>query len=92
MSDSMEGRTLVVDCSALPEPDAEQLEGLACLYLSLKRHHCALRLGNASHRLLELIEFAGLAEVLRVEPGGKAEEREDTSGVEEERELSDPSI
>ena len=88
----MGGITLVVDCSALPEPDAEQLDALARLQLSLGRRRCQLRLVNVSLRLLELIEFAGLAEVLRAEPGGKAEEREEAGGVEEERDLGDPSV
>jgi anti-anti-sigma regulatory factor len=87
----MERPIVVVDCSALPEPDAEQVDGLARLQLSLRRRRCELRLVNVSQRLLELIEFAGLAEVLRVEPGGKAEEWEDAVGVEEERDLGDPS-
>jgi anti-anti-sigma regulatory factor len=81
---------VVVDCSALPEPDGEQLDALACLRLSLGRRRCELRLVNSSQALLELIEFAGLAEVLRVEAGGEAEEREDAGGVQEERDLGDP--
>lgn len=82
-------RTVVLDCSALAEADAEQLEGIARLYLRLKRRGCALRLANPSEGLLELIELAGLASVLGVEAGGEAEEREDPGRVQEEGQLGD---
>lgn len=84
--------TFVLDCSALPEPDAGQLDGLARLLVSLRRRQCELRLANASDALLDLIEFAGLADVLRVEPVGEAEEREESGGVQEERELGEPTV
>jgi anti-anti-sigma regulatory factor len=84
--------TVVVDCAALPEADAELVDALARLHLDLRRRGCELRLVGASRRLVELIEFAGLAGVLRVEPRGKAEEREDACRVEEERDLGDPSV
>ena len=80
-------RVVVLDCSDLAEADAEQLEDIARLCLSLKRLGCTLRLADPGEGLLELIEFAGLGSVL----GGEAEEREDPSGVEEERELGDPA-
>ena len=83
--------TFVLDCSALPEADGGQLDGLARLYLSLRRRRCELQLANASDGLLGLIDFAGLAGVLGVEAGGEAEEREESSGVEEEGELGDPT-
>jgi hypothetical protein len=86
------GRTnFVIDCSALGEPDAGQIDGLACLQLSFGRRRCELRLANASDRLLALIDLAGLAGVLRVEAGGEAEEREEPGGVEEKGELGDPT-
>jgi len=83
--------TFVLDCSALPEADGGQLDGLARLYLSLRRRRCELQLANAGDGLLGLIDFAGLAGVLGVEAGGEAEEREESSGVEEEGELGDPT-
>jgi hypothetical protein len=83
--------TFVLDCSALPDADAEQVDGLARLHLSLRRRRCELRLANAGVGLLDLIEFAGLADVLRVEPVGEAEEREEPGGVEKEREFGDPT-
>jgi hypothetical protein len=42
--------------------------------------------------LRELIEFLGLADVLRVEPRRQAKEREERVGVEEEAELDDPPV
>jgi hypothetical protein len=85
----MEPSTVVLDCSALGEPDAGQLDSLARLHLDLQRRHCLLRLTNAGDGLRQLIDFAGLAGVLGVEMGGEAEEREDPSRVEEEGELGD---
>jgi ABC-type transporter Mla MlaB component len=81
----------VLDCSALPEADAGQLDGLARLHLSLRRRGCELRLANASDSLLALIDFAGLAGVLRVEVRGETEQREEPGRVEEEGQLSDPT-
>jgi hypothetical protein len=83
-------RTFVLDCSALPEADAGQIDGLARLCLGLRRRGCELRLANPSAGLRELVDLAGLAAVLGLEPGGQAEEREDALGVEEEGELGDP--
>ena len=79
--------TVLLDCSALPGADAEQLDGLARLQLSLRRHHCELRLANPSPALRELIDFAGLSELLPVETGRKPEEREEPGRVEEEGQL-----
>ena len=82
--------TFVLDCSALPDANAEQLDGLAQLCLRLRRAQCELRLVNPSAGLRELIDFAGLAGVLAVESRGEAEEGEEALGVEEEGELGDP--
>jgi hypothetical protein len=79
----------VLDCAALAEADAVQLEGIARLCLALKRRGCALRLANPGDGLAGLVEFAGLAAALGLEAGGEAEEREDPSRVEEEGELGD---
>jgi ABC-type transporter Mla MlaB component len=85
----MESRTVTLDCTALAGADAELLDGLARLCLLLQRRGCTLRLRNPGAALLELIEFAGLAAVLRVEAGGKAEQREETGRVQEEGQLGD---
>jgi len=82
-------RTVVLDCSALTEADAEQLDGIARLCLELKRRGCALRLANPSERLVALIRLAGLAAALGVEAGGEIEEREDAGRVQEEGQVGD---
>lgn len=79
--------TVRLDCSALPDADAGQLDGLARLQLSLRRHDCELRLADPGQGLRELIDFAGLCELLPVETGGEAEERKEPGGVEEEGQL-----
>jgi len=80
---------IVVDVSALA-PDAGTLDLLARIQLTARRLDLDTRLRNAAGELVDLIAFAGLAEVLRVEPGREAEEREQRVGVEEEGELDDP--
>jgi hypothetical protein len=52
------------DASSLPA-DAALVDGLARLALVARRHHCEVWLTGPSPELLELIEFMGLAEVLR---------------------------
>jgi len=72
-------------------PDAAAVDALARLQLNAQRLGLELRLRHASAALRELIAFAGLDEVLRVEAEREAEEREERLGVEEERELDDPA-
>ena len=82
--------TVVCDvCSVTP--DAAAIDALARLQLNARRLGLELRLRHASSALRELIAFAGLDEVLRVEAEGQAEEREERRRVEEERELDDPA-
>ena len=57
---------LVCDLSGV-QPSAATVDALARLALALKRQGSRLRLRHASPELVELIEFMGLAEVLRVE-------------------------
>ena len=45
-------------------PDAVLVDAIARLALAARRHRCRIRLRGASQELLELIEFAGLGEVL----------------------------
>jgi len=82
---------IVCDVAALAEPSLETIDGLARLQLTARRHGLELRLRHASEELQELLAFAGLNEVLRLETGGEPEEREERLGVEEERELGDPA-
>ena len=83
-------RTIVCDVSAL-DPDALTIDALARLQLSSRRVGLEIRLRHASNELQELLVFVGLDEVLRLEAGGQAEQREQRVGVEEERELDEPS-
>lgn len=80
------------DCRAAVHPDAGTIERLARLQLAVRREGCELQLVAVQPCLLELIDFCGLAEVLRVESERQAEEREQPGGVQEERDLPDPAV
>ena len=67
--------TIVCDVGALA-PDAAAVDALARLQLNAKRRGLEIRLRHASSELQELLAFLGLDDVLRVEAGGQAEERE----------------
>jgi STAS domain len=82
--------TIDCDVSALTA-DVHALHALARLQLTARRHGVELRLRHASRELEDLLVFAGLRDALRVETGGHAEQGEQRLGVEEERELDDPS-
>ena len=71
--------------------DLGSVDRLARLQLAARRNGLDLRLTRVPAELEELITFVGLAEALGLEPRGEAEEREQRVGVEEERELGDPS-
>jgi hypothetical protein len=73
------------------DADARALDLLARLQLTARRLGIELRLLGASGELRELVAFAGLNGVLVLEPGRKAEEREQALGVEEEGQLDDPA-
>jgi ABC-type transporter Mla MlaB component len=64
--------TIVCDVGALP-PDAAAIDLLARLQLTAKRLGLELRLHHASSELQDLLAFAGLRDVLRIEPEGQAE-------------------
>ncbi len=83
-------RTILCDVSALA-PDAVTIDVLARLQLGSRRIGLELRLHHASNELQELLAFVGLGEVLRLEARGQPEQREQRVGVEEERELDEPS-
>ena len=82
--------TIACDVSALA-PDAVAVDTLARLQLAARRLGLELRLRHVSSELQELLAFVGLRDVLRVEVGRQAEEREERLRVEEERELDDPA-
>ena len=73
------------------DSDALTIDALARLQLSSRRVGLEVRLRHASNELQELLAFVGLDEVLRLEAGGQPEQREQRVGVEEERELDEPS-
>jgi hypothetical protein len=63
----------------------QTIDVLARLRLAGKRLGFEVRVVDPTEELLELLELCGLVEVL-----WQAEEREETLGVEEERQLGDP--
>jgi len=93
---------IVCDVGALAS-DVGAVDALARLQLIARRLGLEIRLRHASGELQELLAFVGLRDVLRVEAGGQSsvcgpvqpgrqtEKREQRVGVEEERELDDPT-
>jgi hypothetical protein len=71
--------------------DLEIVDVLARLQLAARRSGYEVAVTEAPEDLLELIELAGLSEVL-VEPLRQVEQREERLGVEEERELPDAPL
>lgn len=69
--------------------DLELVDALARLQLAACRCGCTVVVRSAPAEVVELIELAGLSEVLRVELQREPEEREERRGVEEERHLPD---
>jgi len=61
-------RTIVCDVGTLVAPDLGTIDSLARLQLAARRAGRALRLRNASRELRELLAFAGLDDVLPLEP------------------------
>jgi hypothetical protein len=84
-------RTIACQVGAVPA-DAVTVDALARLQLAARRRGLDIRLCGASGELRDLLVLCGLRDVLRVEPGGQAEEREQGIGVEEEGEPSDPAL
>jgi hypothetical protein len=82
---------IAVDCRSIVKPTAATIDQIARLRLAARRGNCELELKNPSPDLLELIGFVGLSDVLLVEAGRQAEQREESGGVEEEGELGDSS-
>ena len=83
--------SIIVDAGGLPA-DVTTIDALARLQLNAQRIGQLIRLRDASAELRQLIDFAGLDEVLRVETRGQTEERENALGVEEERQLPDSPV
>lgn len=93
-----EAPVVVCDVTAMVDPDAETIDALARLQLTARRSGCCIRLRHAGGPLQGLLALTGLAEVvpcapdLPVQTGGKAEQREPSSGVEEEGDPADPPV
>ena len=66
-------RTIVCDVGMLVAPDVGTIDCLARLQLAACRAGRELRLRNVSRELRELLAFAGLEDVLSVEPGRQPE-------------------
>ena len=88
--------SLVCDVGAIVEPDAVTIDAIARLQLTARRLGRRIQLRDASGRLLELLAFVGLSEVLPLSPPsgietrGQAEEREQAGRLEKERDSADP--
>ncbi len=80
---------IVYDVSALA-PGLAAIDGLAHLQLEARRAGMDITLTRPSPPLCALLQFAGLADALRVETIGETEEREERRCVEEEGQLADP--
>lgn len=98
---SCAAETIVCDVDALVS-DARALEALARLQLTARRAKRRIRLQRAAPELLQLLDFAGLAEVIPagtnapplavVQRQRQAEQREDPPDVEEAVDRGDPPI
>jgi hypothetical protein len=87
----MATESVIVECARITKPDMDTIDRLARIELAARRGGRRTLLRNAAAPLVELIRLAGLASVLRVEVKGQPEERKQLCGVEEERDLRDPS-
>ncbi len=81
-----------LECSPYRDPDLGAVETIARLQLSARRRGCEACLVNPSASLLDLIGFAGLGGILRVESGWQAEEREYPCRGKEKGELRDLAV
>jgi hypothetical protein len=73
-------------------PRLVAVDRLARRHLEGKRQGRAIRLRRVPPRLGELLDLAGLAEVLGVEVGRETEQGEERLGLEEERHPGDPPV
>jgi ABC-type transporter Mla MlaB component len=95
--DASDANVVVCDVNALVDPDAVAVDALARVALTARRLGSRIRLHHASGELEDLLDLAGLhdvvllGEALRLEPRGQPEEREQDRGVEEEADPDDPA-
>jgi ABC-type transporter Mla MlaB component len=87
---------VVCDVAGLVDPDCTAVDVLARIQLTAQRLGCRILVRGPCRELLELLSFAGLADVLppvlRIEPVGQTEQREQALGVEEEADPGDPPV
>ena len=89
---------ILVDVSAMTDPDCGTVDDLARLQLAAGRLGQQVFLLGAGPRLIELVEMAGLADVLPAVQGSgvevrrESEEWEEPLGVEKERDPADPAV
>jgi ABC-type transporter Mla MlaB component len=87
---------LICDVGALADPDAVAIDALARLQLTARRVGSQIGLRNASRELRDLLDFAGLSEMIPLSAGSRidarrqAEQREEGRGVQEEGDPADP--
>jgi ABC-type transporter Mla MlaB component len=89
MATGEEPTTIVVALEGVARPDLAVVDALARLQLAVRRAGGVIRLRAASRPLCELVELAGLADVLALEADGKPEHGEQL-GVQEVVEPGDP--
>jgi ABC-type transporter Mla MlaB component len=95
LEDGREPGHVVCDLRALVRPDAATVDALARLQLIARRSGRGICLRDACGALLELLALMGLSDVvpcspgLPLQPGRKAEEREQARGVQEEADPGD---
>ena len=91
-----DGDQVVCDVSHLSDPDGAAVDALARLQLTARRCGREIRLLHPSAELQELLTLSGLDAVIPqcaasgVEPRRQPEQREQTIGIEEERDPGDP--
>lgn len=91
-------RTVDCDVRALEHPDATTVDAIARIQLTLKRLGAGLRVRGAGPELLDLLDLAGLSQLVPgcsrsgVEPGREPEQGEHPCGVEEEADAGDPVV
>lgn len=78
-------RVVTVDARDLGGPGADAVQALTRLRLTARRLGCELRFEGVDGRLLGLLGWLGLGQVV-----GEAEEREEALGVEERVDSRDP--
>ena len=88
----------ICDVADLTDADLAAVDMLARLRLAAGRVGIRMELRGASLELRELLDLAGLRDVVRcseplsVETGGQSEQREEPGGVEEEADPDDPTV